>query len=253
MTSSIIYSNKNHSTIEDNPINIISTLVKNPANLPTSIIKKDIIDTSLNFSYHNITSGFCSNGIYYFYINGNMANYNIIQSITDIKINLIEIKILSKIYNATCESEEKNSLNNNYKFKCSFIPPPYYFNKITIKKPTHISNFELVYWPSEEITINVDEGIICTNNHFALKDYDSLQACDEDSTNFSFIIKMESSLKVGKLQNKTISLEIASSSSILTEHNKYKGASFTFLKKHSPSLLLVSTSKLSGNDSVAKF
>ena len=216
IASSTIYNNKKQSTIVDNSISIISTTVKNPGNLPSTIIEKDIIDTSLNFSYHNITSGFCSNGIYYFYIDGNMTNYNLIQSITDIKINLIEIKILNQIYNATCESEEKNSLNNKYKFKCSFIPPPYYFQKITIKKPTLVSNFELDYWPSDEITINIDEGIICTNNHFSLKDYDSLEACDEYSTNFSFVIKMESSLKNGKLQNKTISLEIDSSSPINT-------------------------------------
>ena len=247
LSTSIISDNQynlNSTIIKENPLNLTSTIIKESPTILSSTITKEnstllsstiikesstiltstvfeqtiiaetIIDTTPKFYYDSVENGNCSNGIYYFYINGNMTK-NSTASINDIKIDIINIRTINGMYNATCHSEEIKSKNNkyNYKFRCSFTPPSQYISSFRIYKPSQISNFKIEKWPNDGEII-IKKEIICTNNKFTLINYNSLEVCDMYSDSFSFEIEMESNVKEGILQNKTIKLNIIEPSSI---------------------------------------
>jgi len=202
--------NQTNSTNGEKPINSTNTTIeKIPGNMSSSTIVEPLINTTPQFNYHSVELGSYSNGYYYFDINVNAIS---IISINIIKIYIFKIEILNIIYNATCYLEESKSTFYNYKFKCSFIPPPRYFSSIKIYEPINVSNFKLVNWPKDEAII--EKEMLYTNNKFSLISYNNLEICDMYSDSFSFEIEMNSNLKEGTLINKTILLNISQPSSV---------------------------------------
>ena len=201
--------NQTNSTNGQKPINSTNTTIeKISGNISNSIIVEPSIDTTPKFYYHSVELGTYFNGYYYFDINVDAIS---IISINIFKIYIFKIEILNIIYNATCYLEESKSTFYNFKFKCSFIPPPRYFSSIKIYEPINVSNFKLVNWPKDEVII--EKEILYTNNKFSLISYNNLEICDMYSDSFSFEIEMNSNLKEGKLINKTILLNISQPSS----------------------------------------
>jgi uncharacterized membrane protein YciS (DUF1049 family) len=188
-----------------------SSNTNNYTNISNSVTEEPIINLP-QFQYHSIDIEGFIQGYYYFFINGIMINFvNSFQyNIENITIKVLEIISYAKCYAIEIQSPDQSY---NFRFRCSFIPPPQFFNSIEIYEPLKIGGFIISNWPTQKITKNKE--MVCSDYKFSVKNYYDVGTYDMYSDTFYFEIEMETSIKEGTIKDKTILLNVTIPSSIV--------------------------------------